>query len=357
VSVTGSQATPPSWGLDAVDQRLQPLSNTYNYPNTASNVRIYVLDTGIRITHTDFGGRATWGTNLTGDGINTDCNGHGTHVAGTAAGATYGVAKGARLTAVKVLGCSGQNGDVATVIAGVDWVTGDHQPGQPAVANMSLGDWNSPVENTAIAGSIADGVTYTVAAGNGHQNACLFSPASAPDAITVGAVRTDLVNYIASDYSNYGPCVDLFAPGDYIVSDGKNSDTENQVLMSGTSMAAPHVAGAAALVLSIHPSWTPQQVRNTLVNEATTTNVSTPGSDNRMLYIAAEVPDVAGMTSTAGANALAAIGFAVVTHSVPDPRCEHVGQVASQTPVGGTRTAYGSTVTITVGAKPSKPCP
>jgi len=282
VHVQDTQPNPPSWGLDRIDQRDLPLDNSYTYPNTAANVRAYVIDTGIRTTHTDFGGRAVWGTNTTGDGNNTDCNGHGTHVAGTLGGTRYGVAKSVTLVAVKVLNCAG-SGSFAGVAAGVDWVTGNHTSG-PAVANMSLGGAgsNTTVEN-AVRNSIADGVVYAIASGNSNSDACNFTPARVAEAITVNAsTRTDA----RASFSNWGTCTDIFAPGDEITSAWHTSDTATNTLR-GTSMAAPHVAGAAALILSSAPNLTPAQVASTMFNNATLNKITDPGpgSPNRLLYV------------------------------------------------------------------------
>ncbi|HEX5540947.1 MAG TPA: S8 family serine peptidase [Micromonospora sp.] len=280
VQTLDTQTNPPSWGLDRIDQRNLPLNNSYTYPNTASNVRAYIIDTGIRITHSDFGSRATWGTNTTGDGQNTDCSGHGTHVAGTVGGNAYGVAKSVRLVAVKVLNCAG-NGTTSGVIAGVDWVTSNAI--KPAVANMSLGGGASATLDNAVTRSISSGITYAVAAGNENANACNYSPARVPDAITVGA--TDR-NDRRAPYSNWGPCLTLFAPGSSITSAWHTGDTATNTI-NGTSMASPHVAGAAALALSDNPSWSPLQVRNHLINIATPGVVIDPGpgSPNLLLNV------------------------------------------------------------------------
>ncbi|GGM34735.1 hypothetical protein GCM10011608_19000 [Micromonospora sonchi] len=269
----------PTWGLDRIDQRNRPLSNSFTYPNTASNVRAYIIDTGIRTTHNDFGGRATWGTN-TVDSNNTDCNGHGTHVAGTVGGNTYGVAKQVRLVAVKVLNCSG-SGTTAGVINGVNWVTANAV--KPAVANMSLGGGLSTTLDNAVANSINSGITYAVAAGNSNANACNSSPARTPAALTVGSTtNTDA----RSSFSNYGTCLDLFAPGSSITATWHTSNTATNTI-SGTSMASPHVAGAAALVLGANPSWSPSQVSSYLTSNATTGVVTSPGtgSPNRLLFV------------------------------------------------------------------------
>ncbi|MFI7605342.1 S8 family peptidase [Micromonospora sp. NPDC049366] len=278
ITASATQSNPP-WGLDRIDQRALPLSASFTYPNTASNVRAYIIDTGIRTTHTQFGGRATWGTN-TVDSNNTDCNGHGTHVAGTVGGSTYGVAKAVRLVAVKVLNCSG-SGSTTSVVNGVNWVTANAV--KPAVANMSLGGGASTAIDNAVANSISSGVTYAVAAGNSSANACNYSPARTASAITVGSTTSTDAR---SSFSNYGSCVDLFAPGSSILSAYRTSDTATSTL-SGTSMASPHVAGAAALVLSANPSFTPAQVASSLTSNATTGRVTNPGSGspNRLLFV------------------------------------------------------------------------
>jgi subtilisin family serine protease len=281
VTISGVQSPTPSWGLDRIDQRYLPLNNSYTYPNTASNVHAYIIDTGILITHTDFGGRASVGTDTVGDGRNgIDCNGHGTHVSGTVGGAKYGVAKAVRLHAVRVLDCSG-SGTYAGVIAGVDWVTAHAI--KPAVANMSLGGGFSQALNNAVTRSMNSGVTYALAAGNSNANACSYSPSSTPGALTAGA--TDSGDNRAY-FSNYGTCVALFAPGVSITSDWNTSNTATNTI-SGTSMASPHVAGAAALYLSANPSSSASQVRSALVGKATPGVVKSPGpgSPNKLLFV------------------------------------------------------------------------
>ena len=278
VSMSATQAG-PTWGLDRIDQKTLPLSKSYT-SRSAAGVTAYVIDTGIRISQQDFGGRASYGWDFIGnDSVAADCNGHGTHVAGTIGGATYGVAKNVKLVSVRVLDCNG-SGSYSAIIAGIDWVTA--HAAKPAVANMSLGGVNSAALNNAVTRSIAAGVTYAVAAGNDGKNACNYSPAATPDAITVGA--TDAGDVRAS-FSNYGSCVDIFAPGVRITSDSYKSDTATQS-MSGTSMAAPHVAGAAALVLGAYPGWSPAQVRAALVDRATANIVGSrgSGSPNKLLY-------------------------------------------------------------------------
>ena len=277
--------TNATWGIDRIDQRNLPLSTSYSYSGTGAGVTAYIIDTGILFEHTEFGGRATTGFDaVTSGGTAADCNGHGTHVAGTVGGATYGVAKGVSLVAVRVLDCSG-SGSNSGVIAGVDWVTANHAP--DAVANMSLGGGASTALDDAVKRSIAAGVTYGVAAGNGFyglfaQNACNTSPARVPGAITVSATdKTDT----KPSWANVGTCVDVFAPGINITSSWYTSPTATNTI-SGTSMATPHVVGGAALYLGSHPGAAPAEVANALVTSATPGVVKSPGSGtpNRLLY-------------------------------------------------------------------------
>jgi subtilisin family serine protease len=282
VQLAATQTNPPSWGLDRIDQRNLPLNSSYTFPNTASNVHIYIIDTGIRTTHNDFGGRAVHGIDtVDNDGNATDCHGHGTHVAGTAGGSSFGVAKGATLVAVRVLTCTG-SGTTTQIVNGINWVT--QNAIRPAVANMSLGGSGvNTTMNNAVANSIASGITYALAAGNNSSDACNFSPALVPSAITVGA--TTITDARAS-FSNFGTCLDIFAPGQGITSAWSTSDTATNTI-SGTSMASPHAAGVAALIASANPSFTPAQVRDRMVADATTGVVTSPGtgSPNRLLFV------------------------------------------------------------------------
>ena len=265
VTTQGTQ-TGATWGLDRTDQRNLPLNSTYTYGNTGLGVTAYIIDTGIRLTHNEFGGRATSGFDAVDGGSADDCNGHGTHVAGTVGGSTYGVAKGVNLVAVRVLDCGG-SGSWSGVIAGMDWVAGNHT--SKSVANMSLGGGASTAVDNALKALIASGVTVGVAAGNGNrggrqQDACNYSPARVPEAITVGATdKTDT----KTSWSNYGPCVDIFAAGSGITSAWYTSNTATASI-SGTSMATPHVVGVAALYVQSN-SADPASVASALKANAT----------------------------------------------------------------------------------------
>ncbi|MDG4822229.1 S8 family peptidase [Asanoa sp. WMMD1127] len=350
VHALGTQPNPPSWGLDRIDQRNLPLNQSYTYPNTAANVHAYIVDTGIRTTHQDFGGRAVSGFDAVDGGAADDCNGHGTHVAGTVGGGAYGVAKGVRLVAVRVLNCQG-SGTNAQVIGGIDWVTANAV--KPAVANMSLGGGANTSIDNAVNNAINSGVTFAIAAGNGNilgqrQNACNYSPARVPNAITVGATQN---NDAAASFSNFGTCVDILAPGVNITSSWSTGDTATNTI-SGTSMATPHVAGAAALVLSANPGWSNQQVRDYLVNNSTPNVVTNPGTGtpNRLLFVvndgtppandfAVSVSPAAGSV-TAGASATTTVNTATTSGTA-----QTVSFSASGLPSGATASFNPASVT------------
>ena len=275
-----------TWGLDRIDDEDLPLDGTYEptFGNDGEGVTAYIIDTGILHTHTEFEGRATQEFNSAG-GSNVDCNGHGTHVAGTVGAKTYGVAKKAKLVGVKVLSCSG-GGTWSGVIAGVNWVKANAK--KPATANMSLGGGKNTALNTAVKALVASGVSTVVAAGNSNIDACRFSPASEPDAITVGSTTdTDA----RSSFSNWGTCVDIFAPESSIKAPWIGSNTATRTI-SGISMASPHVCGGAALYLGQNPNLTPTEILSNMLEDSivdTITNVGT-GSPNNFLYVAATKP-------------------------------------------------------------------
>jgi subtilisin family serine protease len=295
----------PVWGLDRIDQRALPLSESFSYSADGAGVTAYVVDTGILAGHNDFGGRVRPGFSAIRDrNGTTDCDGHGTHVAGTIGGARYGVAKRVDLVPVRVLDCEG-SGSTSQVIAGLDWVVGNHTGGAPAVANLSLGGSVSDSLDAAVRSAVADGVTVVVAAGNKNTSACTQSPARTAEALTVAAsTRSDA----RASFSNYGSCTDLFAPGEGILSDSAGSNSATKTL-SGTSMAAPHVTGAAAVLLSRNRGLDPAAVGDRLRTAATPGMITNAGSasPNRLLYVQSEavsppvtVRNPGSQTSTVG---------------------------------------------------------
>lgn len=285
--------TPATWGLDRIDQPSKALNNQYSYRYTGANVYAFIIDTGILTGHSEFGSRRVSGYSAFNDSVvDSDCNGHGTHVAGTVGGETYGVAKGVTLVPVRVLGCNG-SGSLSGVVSGVDWVAGQMSK-RPAVANMSLGSGLSSSVNAAVAGAVAAGVTVVVAAGNSNADACGFSPASERSAITVGSTTSADAR---SSFSNFGSCVDIFAPGSSITSAWWTSTTATNTI-SGTSMAAPHVAGVAALRLAANPSATPSQIAAVMTSSAVSGVVTSAGtgSPNLLVQSLADTPPAMNVT-------------------------------------------------------------
>ncbi|MEU5907096.1 S8 family serine peptidase [Micromonospora sp. NPDC047467] len=346
MSVAGVQSPTPSWGLDRIDQRALPLDNSFTYPRVSPGVRAYIIDSGINLTHTEFAGRAVSGWDfIDNDADATDCQGHGTHVAGTVGGTTYGVAKNVQLVAVRVFNCDGR-GTTSNVLAGVDWVTGDHDPGQLAVANMSLGGPPYAPMVDAVRRSIADGVSYVVAAGNeSGADACSYTPASVPEAITVAA--TDATDARAT-FSNIGTCVDLFAPGVDITSAYIGSNTATRTA-SGTSMATPHATGAAALILADNPTYTPAQVTQALLADTTPGVVTNPGvgSPNRLLHVSATTPANDFALTATPASGTVTVGGTIsttITATVTSGAAQPVSLVARGLPDGATATFQPASV-------------
>jgi subtilisin family serine protease len=330
--------SPATWGLDRIDQVDRPLDTIYHYTATGQGVYAFIIDTGIRATHAEFAGRVQGGFDSVHDGMGTDdCDGHGTHVSGTVGGSVYGVAKQVSLVPVRVLDCSG-SGTWSGVIAGIDYVA--NSPLRPAVANMSLGGGLSASVNAAVANAVSRGVVMVVAAGNDNANACNASPSSEPTAITVGATTSSDAR---ASYSNYGRCVDLFAPGSSITSSWNTSDSATNTI-SGTSMATPHVTGAAALILQGSPTATPAAVAAALVAQATPNRVSSAGtgSPNLLLYTGA-----AGST-TPSEPTLPAIAVKSLSTSTSKSRTTWTAKVTvTLRTIGSGSSVSGATVTGT----------
>jgi subtilisin family serine protease len=339
VSVADTQS-PATWGLDRIDQRELPLDNSYMDGSEGAGVHAYIIDTGILQTHAEFVGRMSNGFDaVTASGNASDCNGHGTHVAGTVGGATYGVADKVTLHPVRVLGCTG-SGTTSGVIAGIDWVTANAV--KPAVANMSLGGGISTALDNAVTNSIASGVTYAVAAGNESTYACNRSPARTPNAITVGATTSADAR---ASFSNFGTCVDVFAPGNGITSAwiGNNSATNT---ISGTSMATPHAAGAAALILSETPAATPATVASALVNNATPNKITDAGtgSPNRLLFVGAGAAPGPTCNPVTNGTDVAITDLATVNSPITVSGCQGNASAAAQVEVHIVHTYIGDLV-------------
>ena len=376
IQATQSGAT---WGLDRVDQRDLPLNQTYNYNYDGTGVTAYILDTGIKVGHAQFGSRRVSGYDaVTSGGSADDCNGHGTHVAGTVGGSTYGVAKNVTLVPVRVLDCAGSGSD-SGVIAGIDWVTSHHAAGARAVANMSLGGGASTSLDDAVRRSIADGVTYAIASGNSNVDACSSSPARVAEAITVNSTTSSDAR---SSFSNYGSCTDIFAPGSSITSAWHTSTTATNTI-SGTSMATPHVAGVIALYLQQNGYQSPATVASALYGAATLNKVTSAGSGspNRLLHsffggTTTPVPSISSFSPTSagvgasvtinganfsGASAVRFNGqsasFSVISSSqisATVPNCSSTGVISVVTAAGTGSSAGVFTVTGCGGTTPSQ---
>jgi len=332
---TESNAT---WGISRIDQRtfIAPMDSNYNYNTTGAGVSVYVLDTGVLVSHPDFGGRAVDAFDVYHDGGDmTRCNGHGTHVAGTIASTTYGVAKSARIYSVKVYPCdTSKTGSMSDILSGIDWVT--RNAVHPAVANMSISGAVSQTLDDAVKNSSATGITYVISAGNYNDDACKYSPSRLPEAITVGS--TDERDY-RSSISNYGACVDLFAPGELITSLSNHTDSPTFV-MSGTSTSAPHVAGVAALYLESMPVASPQQVRDAIVSNATSGAVFDSGTRSPNLFLYSTFMTTGGNTTSCNGTAYAG------SLSVPGTMNYH----SSSNGFNGGTGAYNASLNVPAGA-------
>lgn len=336
-----------TWGLDRVDQASLPLSSQYYFNYTAKGVNAFIIDTGIRPDHVEFTGRLLPGYNVIADSNGTnDCNGHGTHVSGTVGGSTWGVAKEVSLIPVRVLNCNG-SGTTSGVIAGVDWVAASAL--RPAVGNMSLGGGASPSLNSAVAGAVGKGVTMVVAAGNSNADACNYSPAQEPSAITVGATTSGDAR---ASYSNYGTCLDIFGPGSSITSAWNSGATATNTI-SGTSMATPHIAGVAALALAANPTASPAAVTNFLIANATPNKLSSigSGSPNLLVYsLASGMPmepttQVVAVKSLTGKSAKSGANWRA--YATPTIRDVNSGTVVANATVNGSFTPGGTSSCIT----------
>lgn len=305
--------TNPTWGLDRIDQRTTTGNRSYRYDTTGAAVTAFVVDTGVRLGHSQFGGRASSGHDFVDDDTNaTDCQGHGTHVAGTIGGSTYGTAKAVKVVALRVLDCTG-SGYFSDTIEALDWILA-HKPAGPSVVNMSLGGGAYAPIDEAVERTVAAGIPVVVSAGNNGGNACHQSPARAPHAVTVAATDS---RDTRPGWSNVGSCVDLFAPGVDVRSASNDSNTATTV-KSGTSMSAPHVTGVVARYLQKQPKATPAQVTTALAATATTSAVKNPGgAPNRLLHVALQPVTAPGLPTSVVASKSDAKRTGTITWAPP----------------------------------------
>ena len=354
----------PQWGLDRINQASAVLDDVYSYEYSGNGVDVYIIDSGINSNHTEFTGRIKPGYSSVSDTNGTeDCNGHGSHVSGTVGGTVYGVAKSVSLIPVRVLECSGL-GTVSTVLDGINWMISNHQAGVPAVANLSIGAGASSILNDAIVSAISDGITVVVAAGNNNANACNYAMASEQTALTVAAISS---NNIKASYSNYGPCVDIFAPGSDIVSAWYGSSTIQRG-RSGTSMAAPHASGVAAQILEQHPTWTPQQVYAQIILQSTPDAISTLRADTANLllfnsYQVSATPEspIAATTTTTTTTTVPETTTTTTTTTVVQPTTTTVAPATTTTttttPPPPPTTSSSSSTTAPSNQQEEKPAP